>query len=332
MDLNILWFILITVLFTGFFFLEGFDYGVGILLPFLGKDDTDRRVIINTIGPVWDGNEVWLITAGGAMFAAFPHWYATLFSGFYIALVLMLLALIVRGVAFEFRSADDHPRWRATWDWAIFFGSLIPALLWGVAMANLLQGVPIGETMMFEGNFWSLISPITLLGGLAGLSGFMLHGALFLMLKAEGEIKERAGKVASRLWISTLVIVGLLGTFGAISAERSGLWLIAIPVVAALIVAAGLLSKKREGIAFILSGLAIAVSNVMLFIALFPNVMISSLNADWSLTIYNASSSPYTLRTMSIVALIFVPIVLAYQGWTYWVFRKRLNRESELKY
>jgi cytochrome d ubiquinol oxidase subunit II len=332
MDLNTLWFILITVLFTGFFFLEGFDYGVGILLPLLGKDDTDRRVIINTIGPVWDGNEVWLITAGGAMFAAFPNWYATLFSGFYIALVLMLLALIVRGVAFEFRSADKHPTWRAAWDWAIFVGSLIPALLWGVAMANLLKGVPIGETMAFEGNFWSLISPVTLLGGLAGLTIFVLHGALFLMLKTEGEVKERAGKVASRLWISALVIVGLLGVFGSAESGRSGLWIIAILVVAALIAAAGLLAKKREGIAFILSGLAIAVSNVMLFVALFPNVMISSLNADWSLTIYNASSSPYTLRTMSIVALIFVPIVLAYQGWTYWVFRKRLNRESELKY
>ncbi|MBN1120008.1 MAG: cytochrome d ubiquinol oxidase subunit II [Anaerolineae bacterium] len=336
MDLNTLWFILITVLFTGFFFLEGFDYGVGILLPFLGKDDTDRRVIINTIGPFWDGNEVWLITAGGAMFAAFPNWYATLFSGFYVALVLMLLALIVRGVAFEFRSADKHPTWRAVWDWAIFFGSLIPALLWGVALANLLIGVPIGETMAFEGNFWSLISPISLLGGLAGLVGFVLHGAMFLVLKTEGEVQNRARKLASWFWmvVGTLVMaVFLVGFFGLSPDSRPGLWPVVIPLVEVLLMLAGLMSgQKRDGLAFIMSGLAIVFSNVMFFVALFPSVMISSLNDDWSLTIYNAASSPYTLRTMSWVALIFVPIVLAYQGWTYWVFRKRIGRESELKY
>ncbi len=336
MDLNTLWFILIAVLFTGFFFLEGFDYGIGILLPFLGKDDTDRRVIINTIGPVWDGNEVWLITAGGAMFAAFPNWYATLFSGFYVALVLMLLALIVRGVAFEFRSADKNPVWRATWDWAIFFGSLIPALLWGVAMSNLLLGVPIGENMAFEGNFWSLISPLSLLGGLTTLIGFTLHGALFLALKTEGEVQNRARKLASWLWliVGTLVlVVSGVGFFNLSPDARPGLWPVVVPLTEVLLMLAGLMSgQKRDGLAFIMSGLAIVYSTAMFFVALFPSVMISSLNDDWSLTIYNAASSPYTLRTMSWVALIFVPIVLAYQGWTYWVFRKRIGRKSELKY
>jgi cytochrome d ubiquinol oxidase subunit II len=191
-DLNTLWFILITVLFIGYFILEGFDYGVGILLPFLGKDDQDRRVMINTIGPFWDGNEVWLLTAGGAIFAAFPHWYATMFSGFYIALVLMLLALIVRGVAFEFRSKDQHPAWRRTWDWAIFVGSFIPALLWGVALGNLLIGVPIDANMNYVGGFFNLLNPYALLGGLTTLSLFILQGAIFLGLKTEGQIAERA--------------------------------------------------------------------------------------------------------------------------------------------
>jgi cytochrome d ubiquinol oxidase subunit II len=199
MDLNTLWFILLFVLFVGFFLLEGFDYGVGILLPFLGKDDTDRRLIINTIGPFWDANEVWLITAGGAMFAAFPNWYATMFSGFYLALVLMLVALIVRAVGFEFRSKDRHPTWRQVWDWMIFGGSFVPALLWGVAFGNLIRGLPIDADMNYVGSFWDLLNPYALSGGLATLSAFVLHGALFLSLKTKGEIVERAHKAATRL-------------------------------------------------------------------------------------------------------------------------------------
>ncbi len=207
MDLNTVWFALVAVLVIGFFLLEGFDYGVGILLPFLGKDDQDRRVIINTIGPYWDGNEVWLITAGGAIFAAFPEWYATMFSGFYLALLLMLVALIVRGVAFEFRSKDRRPQWRGLWDWMIFFGSFVPALLWGVAFANLIRGVPINADMQYVGTFWDLLNPYALVGGLATLSAFTLHGAVFLSLKTKDELEERAHKAAARVWLPTVIIV-----------------------------------------------------------------------------------------------------------------------------
>ncbi|HEY65901.1 MAG TPA: cytochrome d ubiquinol oxidase subunit II, partial [Caldilineae bacterium] len=219
MDLNTLWFVLIGVLFTGFFVLEGFDYGVGILLPFLGRDDSDRRMIINTIGPFWDGNEVWLITAGGAMFAAFPHWYATMFSGFYLALVFMLLALIVRGVAFEFRSKDEDPRWRALWDWMIFIGSFVPALLWGVAVSNLVRGVPIDANKIYTGSFLDLLNPYALIGGLVTLSLFTLHGSIFLSLKTGDELLGRAEAAARTLWIPSLVLALLFGVLSYLETD-----------------------------------------------------------------------------------------------------------------
>src|SRR5512133_1873131 len=205
MDLNTLWFILIAILYIGYFVLEGFDLGVGILLPFLGKTDLKRRVMINAIGPHWDGNEVWLLTAGGATFAAFPNWYATLFSGFYLPLFLILLALIVRGVAFEFRGKDDSPRWKSLWDWCIFAGSAIPALLWGVAFTNFVKGVPIDGNMMYVGGFFNLLNPYALLGGVVSLLGFTLYGAIFLSLKTNDEICEASQKMAWRLWPPTLV-------------------------------------------------------------------------------------------------------------------------------
>ena len=212
MELNVIWFILLTVLFIGFFFLEGFDYGVGALLPFLGKTDLERRIVINTIGPVWDGNEVWMITAGGAMFAAFPHVYATLFSGFYLALFLMLVALIGRGVAFEFRSKEEYPQWRATWDWLIFFGSVIPAVLWGVTVTNLIQGVPIDAKMHFVGSFFDLLSPYTLVGGVAFLFVFIFHGAIYLNLKTEGELRVRSRQAAlTSGMVSALSCLALVG-------------------------------------------------------------------------------------------------------------------------
>src|SRR5512141_1185399 len=210
MDLNTLWFILIAVLWIGYFALEGFDMGVGILLPFIGKTDLKRRVMINTIGPHWDGNEVWLLTAGGATFAAFPNWYATLFSGFYLALFLLLLALIVRGVAFEFRSKDENRRWRALWDGCIFAGSLVPALLIGVAFGNLVRGVPIDAQMNYVGGFFNLLNPYALLAGLATLSSFTLYGAIFLALKTDGELRQRAQKAAGRLWPVVVVVLLLL--------------------------------------------------------------------------------------------------------------------------
>ncbi len=332
MDLNTLWFILITVLFTGFFVLEGFDYGVGILLPLLAKDDAERRMIVNTIGPVWDGNEVWMLTAGGAMFAAFPMWYATLFSGFYLALVLMLAALIMRGVSFEFRSKNIHPRWRAFWDWSIFFGSLLPALLWGVALGNLLQGVPIDANQNYAGDFFSLLSPFTLLTGVYTVALATLHGAVFLSGKLEEELAARARQVAWRAWIVTvplaiLTIIGLDLATDIIA--RLGVVPGVVPLTGliALLASGWFIRNKHDGWAFASTAAAIAFAIVTVFMTLYPRVMISSLNPDWSLTIYNASSSPYTLSVMTVVAVVFVPIVLVYQGWTYYIFRKRITRQ-----
>jgi len=336
-DLNTLWFVLIAVLYTGFFFLEGFDYGVGGLLLFLGKDDADRRLIINSIGPFWDGNEVWLLTAGGATFAAFPHWYATLFSGFYLPLVLILVALIVRGVAFEFRSKDRSPVWRGLWDYGIAFGSLVPALLWGVAIANLVAGVPIDARMNYVGGFLNLLNPYALVGGLSFLCLFLLHGASFLRLKTGGEMRERAQRAAGRLWLPTVLVVVLFVAYSYFATDvfvRSSF----VPLLAAALAALALLSagwfgrQGREALAFAATGLTIALASVMVFAGLFPRVMVSTLDRSWSLTIYNSSSSPYTLGVMTLVALVFVPIVLVYQAWTYWVFRQRVTRTQSLEY
>lgn len=328
MDLNSLWFILIAILFTGFFFLEGFDYGVGILVPFLGKNDGERRAIINSIGPFWDGNEVWMLTAGGALFAAFPHWYATLFSGFYLALFLILVALILRGVAFEFRSKDARPAWRNFWDWMLCLGSLLPALLWGVAMANLIRGVPIDAHMQYAGTFFDLLSPYTLLGGLASLLVFILQGALFLTLKTGEDLPERARQAGLRAGSTAAVVFLLLVLLSYSQTDISSRPLAAMALwgaLATLVLAWWLLRSRRYGGAFVLNGLTIILSTAALFGGLFPRVMVSSLNPEWSLTIYRASSSPYTLKVMTIVALTLVPVVLIYQAWTYWVFRQRVK-------
>ena len=337
MDLNSIWFVLVAVLFIGFFILEGFDYGVGMLLPWLGRDDQERRVVINTIGPFWDGNEVWVLTAGGAIFAAFPEWYSTLFSGFYLALFLMLCALIVRAVAFEYRSKVAAPRWRTTWDWVIFFGSAVPALLWGVALGNLLRGVPIDANKQFVGNFFDLLNPYALLVGLTTLSMFLLHGALFLNLKTTDELRERSLKLAQRIGpvATVLILAFIVATYTATDTfSRLGVNPGIIPVSALLtLLGAGwFVHTKQTGWAFIMTCLTIGLSVITIFMALFPRVMISSLDPNWSLTIYNASSSPYTLKIMSFVALIFVPIVLGYQAWTYWVFRQRVSTKSKLTY
>ena len=333
MDLNMLWFILLTVLFSGFFLLEGFDYGVGILLPFLAKEDQERRAIINTIGPVWDGNEVWMIVAGGAMFAAFPHMYATLFSGFYVALVIMLLGLIIRGVAFEFRSKRDQPAWRKRWDMAIFLGSLIPALLWGVAVANLMRGVAIEADFNYYGGLIPLLNPFSLFGGLVFLSLFTIHGASFLGIKLEGELKQRAKDLGGKIWILAVVLTVAFLVWTYLSTDilnnpgYDGL-IPAILAAAALLAYGWFLRKGKEGLTFISGALVIILATVMVFSGLFPRLMISTLDPANSLDIYNASSSPYTLKVITIVAAIFVPLVLAYQGWSYWIFRKRLSPDS----
>jgi cytochrome d ubiquinol oxidase subunit II len=334
MSLNTLWFILIAILYVGFFILEGFDFGVGMLLPFLGKTDSQRRTIINTIGPHWDGNEVWLLTAGGATFAAFPEWYATLFSGFYLPLFLLLVALILRGVAFEFRSKDDNPAWRTAWDWAIFVGSLLPSILLGVAFANLVKGVPIDAQFRYVGGFFNLLNPYALLGGVATTLVFLLHGSIFLSMKTIGKMAQKARQIATRFWpivvgvlliflVATYIYTDILAHLGV----NPGV----IPVagIATILLAGYFIRRDFNGWAFVMTSVTIAFSLVTMFMILYPRVMISSLNPAWSLTIENASSSPYTLTVMTVIALIFVPIVLAYQGWSYWVFRQRIEGKPE---
>jgi cytochrome d ubiquinol oxidase subunit II len=340
MDLNTVWFILIAILYIGFFILEGFDFGVGILLPFLGRgqtsEETDlkRRVIINTIGPFWDGNEVWLLTAGGATFAAFPMWYATMFSGFYLPFFLLLVALIFRGVAFEFRSKDKNPAWRKLWDWSIFGGSLVSALLLGVAFANLARGVPIDANMNYVGGFFYLLNPYALLGGVTTILVFTLYGAIYLSLKTTQGLRQNAEKTAWRLWIPAVVslLLLLVATYAFTDIlNRLGVNPGIIPIlgIVAVILAGYFVRKDQMGFAFVSTMVTIAAALVTFFLMLFPDVMISTIDPAYSLTIYNSASSPYTLRIMTIVALIFVPIVLLYQGWSYWVFRKRVKSEPQ---
>jgi len=334
MILQTVWFILVTILFIGFFFLEGFDYGVGILLPFLGKKDEERRAIINTIGPVWDSNEVWMITAGGALFASFPQVYATLFSGFYLALVLMLVALILRGLGFEFRSKVEAQGWRSFWDWAIFLGSLLPALLWGVAVGNLMRGFAIEADMNYYGGLFPLLNPYSILGGLVFVALFTMHGTNYLKLKAPEEIAKRANKVGFNAWIAAtvLTVVFIAWTFFATDILTkpgiNGLVPATLAAVA-LLVTSWLAKSGKDRWAFITGSLTVAFATIMVFAGLYPRILISSLKPEWSLTIANASSSPYTLKIMTIVVCIFLPFVLAYVIWTFWIFRKRVSMKKE---
>ncbi|MFE7897100.1 cytochrome d ubiquinol oxidase subunit II [Streptomyces sp. NPDC057424] len=327
MELHDIWFVLIAVLWTGYFFLEGFDFGVGVLTKLLARNRPEKRVLINTIGPVWDGNEVWLLSAGGATFAAFPEWYATLFSGFYLPLLLILVCLIVRGVAFEYRVKRPEENWQRNWEAAIFWASLLPAFLWGVAFGNIVRGVKIDQDFNYAGGVLDLLNPYALLGGLVTLALFTFHGTVFVGLKTVGEIRERARKLALRVGLVTalLALVFLLWTQADLGDGSS---LVAMVVaVASLLVALAAARAGREGWAFALSGLTIVATVAMLFLTLFPNVMPSTLNPDWSLTVTNASSSPYTLKIMTWCAGIATPVVLLYQGWTYWVFRKRIGTQ-----
>ncbi len=327
MHLYDVWFVLIAVLWTGYFFLEGFDFGIGVLTGLLARDRTERRVLINTIGPVWDGNEVWLLTAGGATFAAFPDWYATLFSGFYLPLLLILVCLIVRGVAFEYRAKRDSERWQRNWEHAIFWTSLLPAFLWGVAFANIAWGVKIDAHKEYVGGFWNLLHPYALLGGLVTLALFTFHGAVFASLKTLGPIRERARAFATGAGLVAAVLAaGFLVWTQAHSGNTRSLVTLVVAVVA-LAAALGANLAGREGWSFAFSGVTIAAAVAMLFLTLFPDVMPSTLNSDWSLTVSNASATPYTLRIMTWCAGIATPLVLLYQGWTYWVFRKRIGTQ-----
>ncbi|CQR63112.1 cytochrome d ubiquinol oxidase subunit II [Streptomyces leeuwenhoekii] len=327
MELHDVWFVLIAVLWTGYFFLEGFDFGVGVLTKLLARDRPEKRVLINTIGPVWDGNEVWLLTAAGATFAAFPEWYATLFSGFYLPLLVILLCLIVRGVAFEYRVKRPEENWQRNWETAIFWTSLIPAFLWGVAFGNIVRGVKIDRELEYVGSVWDLFNPYALLGGLVTLTLFTFHGTVFAALKTVGEIRERARALALRVGLVTAVLAVLFLLWTQID-SGDGKSLVALVVaVAALVVALMANQAGREGWSFALSGVTIVATVAMFFLTLFPNVMPSTLDADWSLTVTNASSSPYTLKIMTWLAAIATPVVLLYQGWTYWVFRKRIGTQ-----
>ena len=335
MDLNSLCFILVTVLFIGFFFLEGFDYGVGMLNPLVAKNDTERRIVLNTFGPFWDGNEVWLLTAGGAIFAAFPNWYATLFSGFYLALFLVLLTLIVRCVGIEVRSKKESQQWRNTWDLLIAISSFLSAFLWGVAVSNLMTGVPIDADMQFAGNFFTLLTPFTIFGGVVFVLLFAFHGALFLKLKAGSDavlnrVKALADKLGLVLVVAVVIWVVLAYFLTDIYSGVLALVLVALAAVA-LVASVVLQLKDKKGFSFIAMFLAILCVTASVFAGMFPNVMISTLDPSWSLTIYNASSSPYTLKIMTVVAFTLVPIVLLYQSWNYYVFRKRVTAK-DVKY
>ena len=330
MGLQEVWFILIAFLFTGYFILEGFDFGVGMHFPVLGRGktesaDTRRRVLLNTIGPVWDGNEVWLITAGGALFAAFPEWYATLFSGFYLPLLLILLALIVRVCAIEWRGKIDDPVWRRRCDWGIIFGSWVPAVLWGVAFANIVRGVAIDADKQYVGGFFALLNPYALLGGATTALVFALHGAVFIALKTSGDIRTDAVKLSRRLSVPAVLVAGSFVVWTQLAYGKTWTLILVAVAAAALLAVVALVAAEREGWAFVFTTVAIAATIVLLFSALFPNVMPSTLDPAWSLTIENASSSAYTLKIMTWAVVAVTPVVMLYQGWTYWVFRQRIS-------
>ncbi|MCW2758602.1 MAG: cydB, partial [Nocardioidaceae bacterium] len=325
MELTTVWFCLIAVLWIGYFALEGFDFGVGMLLPWLADDEQERRVMINTIGPVWDANEVWVLVAGGATFAAFPEWYATLFSGFYLPLLLILLALIARGVAFEYRAKRDDVRWRARWDLAIVVGSSVPALLWGVAFANIVRGVPIDSSKEYVGGFFNLLGPYALLGGAMTVLLFLTHGAMFVSLKTDGPMRVKARRLAVRLGLAAAVVaVAFLG-WTQVDTGNVGSGLLFVAAAVALLAGVAAVSQGREGWGFVGTLLTIVLGVAGLFVALFPDVMPSSLAGGLSLTTTNAAATAYSLKIMTVVAVIFTPVVLIYQSWTYWVFRQRIS-------
>jgi len=326
MDLPTLWFWIIGALFVGYFVLDGFDFGVGMSLPFLGRDDTDRRVLINTIGPIWDLNETWVIVAGASLFAAFPEWYATMFSGFYLPLLVILLALILRGVSFEYRHQRPEAAWKRRFDTMIVVGSAIPAFLWGVAFANVVRGVPLDANHDYIGTVVGLLNPYALLGGFTTLLLFFTHGVVFVALKTEGDIRRRARRLAVPAGILTIVVAAAFLAWTTLAYGTLLTALVAGGAALALIAAVVANLRGREGWAFGLMAATTALAVGTLFASLFPDVMPASNNPAYSLTIENASSTPYTLTVMSWTALIALPVILLYQGWSYWVFRKRIGR------
>ncbi|CAH8767673.1 cytochrome d ubiquinol oxidase subunit II [Paenibacillus dendritiformis] len=337
LSLNELWFVLVAVLFVGFFFLEGFDFGVGMSTQFLARTDGERRVLINSIGPFWDANEVWLLTAGGAMFAAFPNWYATLFSGYYVPLVAVLLALIVRGVAFEFRGKVDSERWKKTWDLAIFVGSLLPPFLFGVVFAGLIKGLPIDQQMEMKAGLFDMVNLYTLVGGITVTVLCLVHGLMFTTLRTEGDLQARARRLGRKLMIplaALLVLFAVMTYFMTDVFQVRGAILAVVAVLGLIVflLAGYFMKQKKDGWAFGMTGGIILLSIASVFIGLFPRVMISSINSAFDLTIHNAASGAYSLKVMTIVAVTLLPFVLGYQIWSYFVFHKRVNEKQHLEY
>ena len=335
MELTTVWFVLIAVLWTGYFVLEGFDFGVGMLLPVVGKNEAERRTVVTTLGPLWDGNEVWLITAGGVTFAAFPMVYAVMFSSLYSALMLILFALILRGVSFEFRGKVDDPRWRKVWDTCIFIGSFTPALLFGVAFANIFQGIPFDQNGLYHGTLFTLLNPYGLLGGALFVLLFIVHGALWLVIKSEGDLHERASAIANKLW-PVEVGVAVIFLIGSKFATRLYDNYLAHPVffIVILITVLSLLGikyflvKKAYFRAWFASALTIVGATFFGVIGLYPNLFPSSINPEFSLTAHNASSSPLTLKIMLTVVIVFIPIVIGYQIWAYNLFKGKVTEED----
>jgi cytochrome d ubiquinol oxidase subunit II len=334
MDLQILWFVLIAVLWSGYFLLEGFDFGVGMLLPFLPKDERERGAMFATIGPVWDGNEVWLVIAAGATFAAFPAWYGTMFSGFYLALLLVLFFLIIRVVSFEWREKSKSPGWRTAWMWANAVGSFGASLLWGIGLSNLLHGVPIDSSGDFSGTFWDLFSGYTLFGGATIVLLFAFHGSTFLTLRTTGDLCERAAAAARRLSVvAALAVAGFLSWTVAVAVDRNDKDAFPPILPAALGIAAVALAMlfvlgRRSGWAFVMTAVTTVLWVATVFTSLYPRVLVSSPDFGNSLTVDGASSAHYTLVLMTVVAAIFLPLVLLYQGWTYHVFRGRVGGDE----
>jgi cytochrome bd ubiquinol oxidase subunit II len=334
MDLQILWFVIIAVLWAFYFLLEGFDFGVGLLLPFLPRNESDRRVMFETIGPVWDGNEVWLVIAGGATFAAFPAWYASMFSGYYIALLLILVFLIIRVLSFEWRTKSTSSRWRTVWTWANTVGSFGAPLIWGVGLSALLYGVPLDSKGDFTGTFWDLFHPYTVVAGLAVVALFAFHGATFLTLRTKGVLCERAARAARLLSIPAAALAaGFLVWTVAVAVDRNDkdVFPPVFPAaigIGALVIAIALVALRRSGLAFAMTAVGTVAAVATLFTSLYPRVMVSSPNFDNSLTVSNAASAHYTLAVLSVVALIVTPVVLLYQGWSYRVFWHRLGGDE----
>ena len=323
------WFIVIAILWTGFFILEGFDFGVGILHTAVGTDDASRRAAINTIGPLWDGNEVWLIVAGAAIFAAFPGWYATMFSGLYLAMVLLLAALIVRGVAFEYRGKRDGVRWRRTWDVLLTAGSVLAPLLIGIALGDLLHGLPINSNQDYTGSFWDLLPPYAVFTGITLVWVCLLHGATFLSLKTTGDMRQRAGVIARSVApVTGAFVLGFVIWTHVTASTTFFLNPVELLAVLAAIAAVWLVYDHRDGFAFAATTVTMAACIVSIFTGLYPNVMVSSASKAYNLTVHNTASGPYSLKILTIVAIIFLPVVLAYQVWTYYIFRRRVSADD----